>query len=83
MKELPQETVETLKGLRQSQNEIQSILGDLYVQAKSIEKRQNELLENLANVNGTMKMALEKIREDFGDGSIDLDKGAFIPGAGM
>lgn len=83
MKALPQETVETLKGLRQSQNEIQSVLGDLYVQAKSIEKRQNELLENLANVNGTMKMALEKIREDFGDGSIDLDKGEFIPGAGM
>ncbi len=83
MKALPQETVDTLKGLRQSQNEIQSVLGDLFVQAKSIEKRQNELLENLANVNGTMKMALEKIREDFGDGSIDLDKGEFIPGGGM
>lgn len=79
MKALPQETVDTLKGLRQSQNEIQSVLGDLFVQAKSIEKRQSELLENLANVNSTMKMALEKIREDFGDGSIDLDKGEFIP----
>lgn len=79
MKALPQETVETLRGLRQSQNEIQLVLGDLVIQMKGIEKRQNDLMENLSGVNGMMKASLEKIREEFGDGSIDLDKGEFIP----
>jgi ethanolamine ammonia-lyase small subunit len=79
-KELKKEIVEELKEMRTSQSEIQLVLGDLYVQSESIKVRQQELLKNLGDVNQSLKAALDEIREEYGDGSIDLDKGLFLPG---
>ena len=79
-KELKKEIVEELKEMRTSQSEIQLVLGDLYVQSEGIKVRQQELLKNLGDVNQSLKAALDKIREEYGDGSIDLDKGLFLPG---
>ena len=79
-KELKKEIVEELKEMRTSQSEIQLVLGDLYVQSEGIKLRQQELLKNLGDVNQSLKAALDKIREEYGDGSIDLDKGLFLPG---
>jgi flagellar motility protein MotE (MotC chaperone) len=79
-KELKKDIVEELKEMRTSQSEIQLVLGDLYVQSESIKVRQQELLKNLGDVNQSLKAALDEIREEYGDGSIDLDKGLFLPG---
>jgi hypothetical protein len=80
MKALPQETIDALRGYRQSQEEIKSVLGELYLQQKSVEERQANLISLNKDVTKNLQEELDKIREEYGDGNIDLDKGLFLPG---
>lgn len=78
-KVLTQEEIQSLKTLQENQSLLVTALGDLEYQISILESRKQFLKNEIANqIENEVKLGKE-LQEKYGEGSINLEKGEFIP----
>ena len=78
-KKLTQEEVTKLKDLQSQFQELVIILGNLEVQTMDINLRKEELKNSLTSLKQQETVLAKELEEKYGNGSISLDTGEFLP----
>ena len=68
-----------LKDIANKYLEIQDKLGSLEIQKAMIEKQRNDILSELSDLQLNEDKLGVQLEEKYGEGTIDLEKGEFIP----
>ena len=68
-----------LKDIANKYLEIQDKLGSLEIQKAMIEKQRNDILSELSDLQLNEDKLGIQLEEIYGEGTIDLEKGEFIP----
>lgn len=64
---------------REKQSKIQMELGSLFATQKDVEKRSEILMTELRTSGDEIKSVMEELSKEFGEGSLNLETGEFIP----
>jgi hypothetical protein len=78
-KKLTQEEVTKLKDLQSQFQELVIILGNLEVQTMDINLRKEELKNSLTSLKQQETVLAKELETKYGNGSISLDTGEFLP----
>ena len=78
-KKLTEEEIQTLKELQQKSSNIVAEFGNLEIMKLQVDARKNELVEIYNQHKEQETFFGKELSEKYGDGSIDLSKGEFIP----
>lgn len=73
MAQIKEELLNAVKEARNTMAAIQSELGSIAL----VELRKEALLEEYKNQQGALNEATNNIREEYGDGEVDLESGEF------
>ena len=76
---LTQEEIEKLTNLQQKSNGIIAEFGNLEVMKLQIDARKNDLISIYNQLKTEETEFGKELSEKYGDGTIDLNKGEFIP----
>jgi len=78
-KKLTQKEIDNLTSLKKSYAELTNVVGNVEIQILTLELRKSQLKDNLFQLQqDEMKLAKE-LEEKYGNGSISLEKGEFLP----
>ena len=76
---LTQEEIQSLKDIQNNQALLIEQLGILEYRILVLEKEKQKLKQTLQNQLETEEQIGKQLQQKYGDGSIDLEKGEFIP----
>jgi len=76
---LTQEEIQSLKNIQNNQTLLIEQLGTLEYRILILEKEKQKLKQTLQNQLETEEQIGKQLQQKYGDGSIDLEKGEFIP----
>jgi hypothetical protein len=76
---LTQEEIQSLKNIQSNQSLLIEQLGTLEYKILILEKEKEKLKQTLQNQIETEEQIGKQLQQKYGDGSIDLEKGEFIP----
>jgi hypothetical protein len=76
---LTTEEIEKFQSIQQKNNLIVNELGNIELIKLQVEKRKNEALSFLQNLREEEQTFGKELSEKYGDGSIDIEKGEFVP----
>jgi len=76
---LTQEEIQSLKTIQSNQSLLIEQLGLLEYKVLILEKEKQRLKQTLQNQIETEEQIGKQLQQKYGDGSIDLEKGEFIP----
>jgi hypothetical protein len=76
---LTQEEIQSLKNIQTNQSLLIEQLGLLEYKVLILEKEKEKLKQTLQNQIETEEQIGKQLQQKYGDGSIDLEKGEFIP----
>ena len=76
---LTQEEIQSLKNIQSNQSLLIEQLGLLEYKILILEKEKEKLKQTLQNQIETEEQIGKQLQQKYGDGSIDLKKGEFIP----
>lgn len=76
---LTQEEIQSLKTIQSNQTLLIEQLGLLEYRILVLEKEKQKLKQTLQNQIETEEQIGKQLQQKYGDGSIDLEKGEFIP----
>jgi hypothetical protein len=76
---LTQEEIQSLKNIQNNQSLLIEQLGLLEYKILILEKEKEKLKQTLQNQIETEEQIGKQLQQKYGDGSIDLEKGEFIP----
>ena len=76
---LTQEEIQSLKNIQSNQSLLIEQLGTLEYRILILEKEKQKLKQTLQNQIETEEQIGKQLQQKYGDGSIDLEKGEFIP----
>jgi hypothetical protein len=76
---LTTEEIEKFQSIQQKNNLIVNELGNIELIKLQVEKRKNEALNFLQNLREEEQTFGKELSEKYGDGSIDIEKGEFVP----
>ena len=76
---LTQEEIQSLKNIQNNQLLLIEQLGTLEYRILILEKEKQKLKQTLQNQIETEEQIGKQLQQKYGDGSIDLEKGEFIP----
>jgi hypothetical protein len=76
---LTQEEIQSLKNIQSNQSLLIEQLGLLEYKILILEKEKEKLKQTLQNQIETEEQIGKQLQQKYGDGSIDLEKGEFIP----
>jgi len=76
---LTQEEIQSLKNIQSNQSLLIEQLGLLEYKVLILEKEKQKLKQTLQNQIETEEQIGKQLQQKYGDGSIDLEKGEFIP----
>ena len=76
---LTQEEIQSLKNIQSSQSLLIEQLGLLEYKILILEKEKQKLKQTLQNQLEEEEQIGKQLQQKYGDGSIDLEKGEFIP----
>ena len=78
-KKLTTEEIEKFQSLQQRNNLVINELGSIELAKLQIERRRNEAITFLTSLREEEQTFGKELSEKYGDGSIDIEKGEFIP----
>jgi hypothetical protein len=78
-KKLTTEEIETFQSLQQKNNLVVNELGSIELAKLQIERRRNETITFLNSLREEEQTFGKELSEKYGDGSINIEKGEFIP----
>jgi hypothetical protein len=76
---LTQEEIQSLKSIQSNQSLLIEQLGLLEYRVLILEKEKEKLKQTLQNQIEAEEQIGKQLQQKYGDGSIDLEKGEFIP----
>ena len=76
---LTQEEIQSLKNIQNNQALLIEQLGTLEYRILILEKEKSKLKQSLQNQLETEEQIGKQLQQKYGDGSINLEKGEFIP----
>jgi hypothetical protein len=76
---LTQEEIQSLKNIQNNQSLLIEQLGLLEYKVLILEKEKEKLKQTLQNQIEAEEQIGKQLQQKYGDGSIDLEKGEFIP----
>lgn len=79
MAKVSEEILSEIKDLRTKQGSLQAEMGSLGITKLEIEEREAAIYAELKELGSKAQEAMGKIREEYGDGSVDLESGEFTP----
>ena len=79
MTKIKEEQFDQLKSLRDAQTKLRLELGDLDLTANKIKLRKEELIAQSVEEEAKMEEFISEIRNEYGDGSVDINTGEFTP----
>jgi chromosome segregation ATPase len=78
-KVLEKEEISKLKVLRQNFTDLTTTIGNIEIQIMNLEIQKDKLKENLLNLQKEESVLAKKLEDKYGEGSISLDSGEFLP----
>ena len=78
-KVLEKEEISKLKKLRQNFTDLTTTIGNIEIQIMNLEIQKDKLKENLLNLQKEESVLAKKLEDKYGEGSISLDSGEFLP----
>lgn len=72
-------SIEKLRQIVDAENRMLIDIGAAYVQLQAIENALDEWIEKIESLRDEKTKIIQFLREEYGDGTIDLEKGKFIP----
>ena len=78
-KVLTEEEINKLKELRKQFEELTNVAGSTEVQIMNLEIRKEQLKINLQNLQQQELVLAKELEEKYGDGTISLESGEFLP----
>jgi hypothetical protein len=78
-KKLTQEEIEKLTELQQKSSGITTEFGNIEILKLQLEARKNDLINLYSQIKSEENAFGKELSEKYGDGTIDLNKGEFIP----
>ncbi len=78
-KTLTEEEIKTIKDLQSTRDSIIVELGNIEAYFAEVKARKEELYLELTNLKEKDREVGKELSDKYGDGSIDLEKGEFIP----
>lgn len=79
MAKIKEEQLEQVKALREAQTKLRLELGDLHLAMRNIKARQEALEAKSDEAEQKAEQLLNEIREEYGNGSVDVETGEFTP----
>ena len=79
MAKIKEEQLEQVKALREAQTKLRLELGDLHLAMRNIKARQEALEAEADEAEEKAGQLLNEIREEYGNGSVDVETGEFTP----
>ena len=76
---LTQEEIQSLKNFKEEQIDVIAVLGNVEFQIQLLNMQKQKISEEIQNQIEKQNKYIETIRQKYGDGNIDLEKGEFIP----
>lgn len=67
------------KEIRAKQQTIQMQLGNLYMASQDIEKQQAQLVAEMESSSEDIQALMGELREQYGDGNLNIETGEFTP----
>jgi len=74
-----EEELGRLKTLRNRYSEVSHELGQLHLNQHAIDKRKKSLFETVDSIQNSERLLADELKGKYGEGSIDIDTGVFIP----
>jgi len=78
-KVLDKKEISKLKELRQNFTNLTSTIGNLEIQIMNLEIQKDKLKGNLLNLQKEEAVLAKSLEDKYGEGSISLDSGEFLP----
>ena len=78
-KVLEKNEISKLKELRQNFTDLTTTIGNIEIQIMNLEIQKDKLKENLLNLQKEEAVLAKKLEDKYGEGSISLDSGEFLP----
>lgn len=79
MAKIKEEQLEQVNALREAQTKLRLELGDLHLAMRNIKARQEALEAKSDEAEQKAEQLLNEIREEYGNGSVDVETGEFTP----
>jgi len=79
MAKVSEEILNEVKELRTKQGSLQAEMGSLGITKQEIKEREAAIYAELKELGSKAQESMNKIREEYGDGSVDLESGEFTP----
>ena len=79
MAKIKEEQLEQVNALREAQTKLRLELGDLHLAMRNIKARQEALETEVDEAEEKAGQLLNEIREEYGNGSVDVETGEFTP----
>jgi hypothetical protein len=79
MAKIKEEQLEKVNALREAQTKLRLELGDLHIAMRNIKARQEALEAKSDEAEQKAEQLLNEIREEYGNGSVDVETGEFTP----
>jgi len=79
MAKVSEEILSEVKELRTKQGSLQAEMGSLGITKQEIKEREAAIYAELKELGSKAQESMNKIREEYGDGSVDLETGEFTP----
>ena len=78
-KKLTQEEIDNLNNLKKSYAELTSMVGNIEIQIMTLNLQKDQLKNNLFQIQQEEIKLGKELEEKYGNGSISLENGEFIP----
>jgi phage shock protein A len=79
MAKIKEKQLEQVNALREAQTKLRLELGDLHLAMRNIKARQEALEAEADEAEEKAGQLLNEIREEYGNGSVDVETGEFTP----
>jgi hypothetical protein len=78
-KVLTEEEVSNLKSLKQQFKDLTDVVGQIEIQIMNLEIKKDQLKSNLMQIQQQELVLAKELEEKYGDGTISLESGEFLP----
>jgi predicted nucleic acid-binding Zn-ribbon protein len=78
-KVLTQEEIEKIKNLKQQFEDLTGVAGNVEIQIMNLQLQKDQIKSNLQQLQEQEKVIAQELEEKYGDGTISLESGEFLP----
>jgi len=78
-KVLTQEEIDKIKKLKQQFEDLTGVIGNVEIQIINLQLQKDQIKSNLQQLQQQEKVIAQELEEKYGDGTISLESGEFLP----